>query len=181
MSTTLIGLEGAATAAPSTAHRPIAQDLAIVASVAAAAIHAIEIRTHLEWWTPSGWLFIALAVLQAALAASLIRTRVNEWVLLTAIAGTVGVIVLYVWSRTWGLAFSPGIPVHGGPRNPGKAIVPNKVREVGFTDTVALIAELATVLCACTLLTTRNRRHVTNLLTAGAAVLAALVIWHGAF
>ena len=144
--------------------RSLATDVAICLSAAAALGHAVTTPDHIEWWRASGIFFAFLAVAQGWYAWHLFRNRATPWTLMAGIWGNVGVIVLYVVSRTRGLPGSPPIGAHGAPWAPGRAIIPGAVEGIGTLDVVVLVAELLLVVVLVGLLPARHRRHTTTAL-----------------
>ena len=61
---------------------------------------------------------------------------------LATIWGTVGVIGIYVASRTVGLPMTPPVPFHGAHWVAGQAMVPNGAKYVGPLDVLTLAAEM---------------------------------------
>jgi len=91
--------------------RPILRWAAVFTLWGAAAIHASQIRNHLDEWPPAGLTFLGLAAIEAALGAVL---AFGESFSLTmgAIAVSLATIWLWALSRTIGIPFGPdaGIP-----------------------------------------------------------------------
>ncbi len=143
----------------------------------AAAIHAAVVPEHLAEAPPAGWFFITLAVVQTALAVALLRP-LPVVVLLAAIVGHLGVVALYVASRTVDLPFLPThgeehLPVAGGvgdgiPVYPGAHLEP-----VGGLDAACLGVELVMLCMLTALLPERLRSRVTTAMT-GLAVTGLL-------
>jgi hypothetical protein len=106
--------------------------------------------------------FVGLGCVQLAFAVLLVRRSVNDRTLLVGIWGTVGVILLYVASRTVGLPGTPPVPFHGGRWVPGRSIVPNGDKYVGPLDVFTLAAELVLVLTLMSMLTSGLRARTTS-------------------
>src|SRR3954470_19370094 len=142
------------------------------AATIAAAVHLYITPEHLrEWWLYGGF-FVAVTVAQLLLAALLLRgPRVG--VVLLPIWGTVGLIGIYVISRTVGLPITPpadaaghglvagavgsGVPVLPGSLPPG-------VESVAALDLLALGAELLLLLVLVGMLPSALRRLTINLM-----------------
>jgi hypothetical protein len=170
------------------AHQPVdgsradARRLALLASAAlmvlAAVIHLDVIPAHVQEWLPAAVFFGVLAVGQASMAVLLVR-RPHPITLLVAIWSSVGVVALYVWSRTSGLPFAPvdhgeghgaggshvahavGGHGNGEPIFPGQA-APTSAEPVGPLDLAALAAELAVIALLVLLLPAKYRRWTSN-------------------
>jgi hypothetical protein len=132
--------------------RLLAAGCALVAGVT----HAWVVPEHLEEWLPAGVFFVLVALAQLALVWSLRRTPDSRVVAL-ALAGTVGLVLLYVASRTVDLPFLPSaheithLPVAWGIGN-GIPVFPGEgLEEVGTPDLVCLGAELVLVGALCSL------------------------------
>jgi hypothetical protein len=155
----------------------------------AAAIHLDVIPAHVHEWLLAAEFFAVLAVGQGLLAVLLVR-RPQPITLLVAIWSCVGVIALYVWSRTSGLPFAPvahggahgAVESHAGhavgghgngvPVFPGQA-TPSSAEPVGSLDLATLAAELAVIALLVFLLPPKHRRWTGNgILVCGLAMLA---------
>ena len=104
--------------------RSMLTDLAVLLTVGAASAHALTIPGHLRSWPASGVFFTLLAAGQVALAVALFRNRFGDRLIRVALWGTVGVVLLYLASRTVGLPFTPPVAAHGSSLDPGRAIIP---------------------------------------------------------
>jgi hypothetical protein len=142
--------------------RTLTTDVAICLSVAAALAHAVTTPDHLRRWLASGVFFALLALAQGGFAAHLYRHRASPRVIMLGVWGNMSVIVLYVVSRTAGLPFAPPITAHGAPNDPGRAVIPGAVEQVGSLDLFSLIVELLLILTLVSLLPARQRRRTTN-------------------
>jgi hypothetical protein len=176
---------------PTAASTVAARWAAAAAALIAAGIHLDIAPEHLrEWWLYGGF-FLTVAAAQAALAVLVLRAP-RLIVLLGGIWGTVGLIGIYVLSRTTGLPISPpgghaghalghghavvagvlsGVPIIPGSGNPN-------VERVGSLDLTALGAELILIVALVALLSPAARRWTTNLmvvLAVGAWATGALV------
>jgi hypothetical protein len=105
-------------------------------SLSAAIAHAGVAQVHWREWWAHGAFFVVCAVLQAALAALLVR-RPRDWVAMYGIAGNLAVVAMYVYSRTNG---SPVGPHEGVPEPPGVYDMVTTAGELVLV--VALIAML---------------------------------------
>ncbi len=99
-------------------------------SLAAALIHLIAMPEHFEEWWGYGAFFLVTAVFQAAYGAVLLR-RLRPWLLYLGIAVNLGVIALWLVTRT---ASVPFFGPHAG-----------EVEDVGALDVAATSVELALV------------------------------------
>src|SRR4051795_12626234 len=147
--------------------------LAAGAALGAAAIHAYVAPEHLrEWWLYGGF-FIGVTSVQLALAWLVLR-RPTVTVLLGGIWGTVGLIGIYVASRTTGLPLAPahqhrhplvaGDFTNGVPHLPGAT--GTRVEAIGAVDLSAVAVELLLIAFLVGLLPAAARRHTTNLMMA---------------
>jgi hypothetical protein len=111
---------------------------------------------------------------------AMVRGVHSEWVLLAGIWGTVGVILLYVASRTVGVPWSPPVPFHGGRWVPGRSMVPNGDKYVGPLDVFTLVGELVVVVTSIGMLSSRSKARTMNrLLWIGLALwgAGAVALW----
>lgn len=134
---------------------------AVAFLLGAAAIHAAQIRIHLNEWDVAGYFFILSAVLQVALAVSL--ARVANWrardlrqllrslsrlpsrrLMLGVVIISAGLAAVWVLSRTVGVPFGP----HTGTTEP-----------VNRPDSVATMFEVLTVALMLPLLRRRSSRR----------------------
>src|SRR4051812_40600751 len=147
--------------------------LAAGAALGAAAIHGYVAPEHLrEWWLYGGF-FIGVTAVQLALAWFVLR-RPTVTLLLGGIWGTVGLIGIYVASRTTGLPLGPahshshtlvaGDFTNGVPHQPGAA--GTRVEAVGAVALSALAVELLLIVVLVGLLPATVRRRTTNLMMA---------------
>ncbi len=137
-------------------------------ALVAALIHALVTPEHLTEAPAAGWFFLVVTALQAGLALALLRPLPVP-VILTALVGQLGVVALYVASRTVDLAFLPThggdhLPVAGGIGN-GSPVYPGAHMEpVGVLDVACLGAELVLLAMLAALLPDRVRGRVTTLM-----------------
>jgi hypothetical protein len=87
--------------------------VAAAAGFVAAIVHALVVREHLAHWWGYGWFFTLLAAVQAVTAISLLR-RPSKRFLVALAACDLGLIALYVISRTAGVPVGP----HAGTVEP---------------------------------------------------------------
>lgn len=140
------------------ARRAIYLVSAVAFLLGAAAIHAAQIRVHLNEWDVAGYFFILSAVLQVALAVGL--ARVANWracdvrqllrslsrlpsrrLMLGVVIISAGLAAVWVLSRTVGVPFGP----HAGTSEP-----------VNRPDSIATMFELLTVALMLPLLRRRS-------------------------
>jgi hypothetical protein len=160
--------------------RSAAADLTIVSSAAAALAHLVAAPSHYTWWPAAGVFFVVLGIAQLGFGVAMLRGSRGEPLLLACIWGTVGVILLYVASRTVGIAGSPPVPFHGGRWVPGRSMVPNGDKYVGPLDVFTLVAELVLVVTSLGMLSDRSRaRTVNRLMWVGLALwgVGAFALW----
>jgi hypothetical protein len=150
--------------------------------VVAGALHLLVAPAHAaESWL-FGTFFVAVGLAQVGFAVAL-RWPLREWVLVVAVTAQVGVIALYVATRTTDLWFMPAhgaghdiehLPVAGGIGN-GVPIYPgDRIEPVGPLDLTCLAAELIVVAMLTAMLTARTRGRVTSgMALLGVAALAA--------
>ena len=149
------------------------------AAMVAAAVHLYITPEHLrEWWLYGGF-FLAVTVAQALLAVLLLRGA-GVGVVLLGIWGTVGLIAIYVISRTAGLPITPpggghGIHSHApGALGSGVPILPGSlppgVEPVAALDLVALGAELLLLGVLVGMLPSALRRLTINLMLVAGVV-----------
>ena len=97
--------------------------------------------------------------------------------MLCGIWGTVGVILLYVASRTIGIPGAPPVPFHGGRWVIGRSMVPNGAKHVGPLDLFTLVAELVLVVTLLSTLPNRLKvRTVNQLMWIGLGIWGAAMI-----
>jgi hypothetical protein len=149
--------------------------MTIICSSAAGLAHLVAAPSHYTWWPVAGVFFVALGVVQLAYGVAMVRGGATERLLLVGIWGTVGVILLYVASRTIGLPWSPPVPFHGGRWVPGRSMVPDGAKYVGPLDVFTLVAELLVVVVSAAMLSTRAKARTLNRL-----MWVGLVLWGAA-
>lgn len=159
--------------------RTVAADLVIVCSAAAGLAHLVAAPSHYTWWPVAGMFFVVLGIAQSGYALAMLRGS-SERLLLAGIWGTVGLILLYVASRTVGLAWSPPVPFHGGRWVPGRSMVLDGAKYVGPLDVFTLVAELVLVVTSAGMLSSRSRvRTMNRLMWVGLALwgAGAVALW----
>jgi hypothetical protein len=156
--------------------RPVAVDMAIVASSAAALAHVVATPSHYIWWPAAGVFFAVLGAAQLIYAALLVRGYGNRTLVMVGIWSTVGVILLYVASRTVGIPMAPPVPFHGGHWVIGRSAIPNGAKHVGPLDVFTLVAELTLALALVSTLPAGSRvRTVNRLMWIGLALWGAAI------
>ena len=159
------------------ARRPVAVDVAIVTSSAAALAHGVAAPGHYIWWPIAGVFFAVLGALQLMFAVLLLRGFEHRSLVLAGIWGTVGVILIYVASRTVGIPMAPPVPFHGGRWVIGRSAIPNGAKHVGPLDVFTLVAELVFVVALVSTLPNRSKtRTVNQLLWIGVALWGAALV-----
>ncbi|HWT22102.1 MAG TPA: hypothetical protein VN213_01225 [Solirubrobacteraceae bacterium] len=144
-------------AAPRAGALSTAALVAAAFSLSAGLVHFVYAPEHWWLWVPYGLFFLGAGLGQTALAVLLVARRVGAWIASLAIAGNLGIIVLYAISRT-----PYGAPV--GPMR-GHAELP-RLADMGTTA-----GELVTVIALLAFLPRRAARWAsTLLLLAGAAL-----------
>jgi len=156
--------------------------LAGALAVVAGAIHLAVVPEHLGDAPVLGGFFLVVGVGQLVLAA-LLQWTTRPWLLVPAIVVHVGLVMLYVVSRTADLPFVPAhdvghtvehLPIAGGVGN-GIPIFPgSRIEEVTALDLGCQLVELTLVLVLTGLLPQRIRARIATLmLCAGLVALAA--------
>ena len=154
--------------------RTFAVDTAIVCSAFAALAHFVAAPGHYTWWPAAGAFFVVLGIAQVACALLLLRGVHHQWFVLAGIWGTVGVVLLYVASRTIGLPMAPPVSAHGGRWVPGRSIVPDGAKYVGPLDIFTLVAEILFVVTLLSMLPAKVKaRAVNRLMWVGVALWGA--------
>jgi hypothetical protein len=121
---------------------------AAVMSMAAGWIHFAFVASHWRDWWAYGAFFVAAGVFQALLAPALLRWP-NPWTALAGVAGNLGIVGMYVLSRTNGIPMGP----HTG--------VVEKATVVDLTCTAGEIVLIGLLLG---MVGQTNRRWIINLL-----------------
>jgi len=142
------------------------RQLLAAALVGAALIHLAVVPEHLEEWPAAGTFFVLLSLAELATAAAVLQ-RPGRASLLLAAATSLGPLVVWAWSRAWGLPFGPD---------------PFVPEPVGLPDVAAVVLEVAALALAVLLLgrapvlagRARSSEHLGHL--ASIAVVAVTVI-----
>lgn len=162
---------------------PIAPGLRALAAVCAAVaggIHLWVVPEHYEEAWVLGTFFVLVGAGQLVLAA-ILRWVTATWFLVAAILANLGLIALYVVSRTAELPFVPPhthggdhLPVFGGVGN-GTPIYPGaRIEGVGPLDMLCLDAELGLVIALTAMLPSPLRgRLCTGMLALGLTAFVA--------
>jgi hypothetical protein len=111
-----------------------ARILAGALSAVAGLIHVKATVDHAGHYWLFGVLFGLVACAQIALAVALWRTQVPDDVLVIGVAVTIGVVIVWLVSRTVGLPIGPGA---------------GKPEQIGVSDAFAAMIELVFVAVAC--------------------------------
>lgn len=157
--------------------RTVAVDATIVLSSAAAMAHLVAAPSHYTWWPAAGVFFVALGLAQLGFAGLLWRGVVGTRTAFAGMWATVGVIVLYVASRTVGIPGAPPVPTHGGRWVVGRSIVPDGAKHVGPLDVFTLVAEVLLVITLLGMLPARLKsRSVTTLMWIGVGLWGAAIV-----
>jgi hypothetical protein len=104
--------------------------------VGAAVIHLAVVPEHLQEWPAAGAFFVLLSVAELATAAAVVL-RPGRTSLLLAAATSAGPLLVWAWSRAWGLPFGPD------------PLVPEPV---GLPDVAAVLLEVGALALAVLLL-----------------------------
>ena len=138
-------------------------------SALAGIIHFAVVPEHLHEATVEGVFFIIAGTGQLVLAVALLRGLRTPGLLLALVAN-VGLVCLYVLSRTVALPFVPPhsefhhLPVAGAAGN-GVPIFPgDRIETVGRLDLICLLAELGLLVMLVALLPAKTRRFTTDAL-----------------
>lgn len=165
------------TLAPLRRSRPFAVDSLIVLSTAAAFAHLVAAPSHYDWWPAAGVFFVVLGLAQLAYSFLLLSGVNTDRFVLAGIWGTVGVILLYVASRTIGLPWTPPVPSHGARWVAGRSIIPDGAKHVGPLDVFTLVVEVLMVVTLLGMLPGRLRTTALDrLMWIGLALWGAAVI-----
>jgi hypothetical protein len=101
------------TAMPATGGRRLAIGAAALLSLVTAWVHFAYTESHFREWWAYGLFFLVCALVQALWAPAFIRWP-HPLLALGAILGNLGVVGMYVWSRTIGVPIGPhaGVAEH---------------------------------------------------------------------
>lgn len=115
-------------------------------SLFAGYVHVAYVDSHLQEWWAYGAFFIAAANLQVLFAALLVRWP-RAWLPYAGIAGNLGIITVYVITRTSGIPLGPHRRV---------------VEEAGATDWATTAAQVGIIIALLAMLDGRPRRWIIN-------------------
>jgi hypothetical protein len=131
----------------------LAAGTAAALSLVAAWIHFSYTASHWRDWWAYGAFFLGMGIFQALCVPAIVRWPRNTWVALATIAGNVGIIGMYFYSRTTGIPMGP----HAGI-----------VEKAGAVDLATTAGEIALIAIVATMVGARSRRVILNaLLVAG--------------
>jgi hypothetical protein len=131
----------------------LAAGTAAALSLVAAWIHFSYTASHWRDWWAYGAFFLGMGIFQAPCVPAIVRWPRNTWVALATIAGNVGIIGMYFYSRTTGIPMGP----HAGI-----------VEKAGAVDLATTAGEIALIAIVATMVGARSRRVILNaLLVAG--------------
>ena len=139
---------GGASAPPQSPARTDALAVAAVGSASAAAIHAAVIGAHFNETVAAGVFFVVVTLAQAAWAVWALA-RPGRLALAAGAVGNLGVVALWVLSRTVGVWTGAGV----------------EVEHVGLLDSVATGLEVVVVACCVGVLWSGGLRRPLRLLT----------------
>ena len=172
---------------PAATREDVLAGIAGAAALAAGVIHLAVTPHHLVEAPVLGALFLLVGLGQVALALSF-QLALGVRTLVLVVVAHVGVIAVYVTSRTVELPFMPPhdaghdvrhLPVAGGVGN-GVPIYPgSRIEQLGVLDLGCLAAELVLVLAVLALLPERWRARFSTALAllAGLAVALRAATW----
>jgi hypothetical protein len=131
----------------------LAAGTAAALSLVAAWIHFSYTASHWRDWWAYGAFFLGMGIFQALCVPAIVRWPRNTWVALATIAGNIGIIGMYFYSRTTGIPMGP----HAGI-----------VEKAGAVDLATTAGEIALIAIVATMVGARSRRVILNaLLVAG--------------
>lgn len=158
---------------------------AAMGATVAGVMHLVVVPEHWSVSAPMSGFFIAVGVAQLVLAVML-RWRLPDVVLVGVVVAHLGVMGLYLASRTVDLFFVPPhdaahrmehLPVPGGVGD-GVPVYPgSRVEPVGVLDLVCLAGELVLVVSLTALLPAALRARVTTVLAAAGTAAIAWRVW----
>lgn len=135
---------------------PATPAVAAVLSLLVAWVHFAYMPSHFREWWAYGTFFLAMGLGQGLLAVGLLR-RPSRWLVLAGIAGNLGIVGMYVLSRTRGVPLGP----HAGVAEHAEAV-----------DLITTGGEILLVTILLVLLDGRARRWIVN-----ALLVAAIALW----
>jgi hypothetical protein len=126
-------------------------------SLVAGWIHLAYVGSHWDYWWAYGAFFLGTGLFQALLAPALMRWP-GSWTALIGIAGNVGIIGMYLWSRLYAI-----------PMGPHKGVL----ERIGTVDMICTGAEVLLVGILLAIVAPAQRRWALNaLLVLGVALWA---------
>lgn len=125
-------------------------------SLAAGWIHFAYVSSHWQNWWAYGMFFLVAGVFQALFAPAMLKWP-TRWTALAGIAGNLGIIGMYVMSRTYGIPAGPHIGV---------------VEKATAIDLSCTAGEIALVAILLGMVGTTSRRLIINLL-----LVVGVVLW----
>jgi hypothetical protein len=126
-----------------------------VLSLIAGWIHLAYVSSHWDYWWAYGAFFLGTGLFQALLAPALLRWP-GSWTALVGIAGNVGIIGMYLWSRLYAI-----------PMGPHKGVL----ERIGTADMICTGAEVLLVGILLAIVAPTKRRWALNaLLVMGVAL-----------
>jgi hypothetical protein len=131
---------------------------AAVLSLAAGWIHFAFISSHWRDWWAYGAFFLATGLFQALFAPAMLKWP-NRWTALVGIAGNLGIIGMYVMSRTHGIPMGPHV---------------NVVEKATAVDLSCTAGEIVLVGILLGMIGATSRRWIVNLLLVAGVALWAL-------
>jgi hypothetical protein len=126
-------------------------------SLVVAWIHFSYTASHWRDWWAYGAFFLGMGIFQAVCVPAIVRWPRNTWVALATIAGNLGIVGMYFYSRVIEI-----------PMGPHEGIV-EKARAIDLGTTAAEIAIIAIMV---TIVGSRSRRVILNLL-----LLTGIALW----
>jgi hypothetical protein len=126
-------------------------------SLLAAWIHFAYVASHWRNWWAYGLFFLAVGVFQGLCVPAILRWPRSTWVALAGIGGNLAIVAMYVWSRTIGIPMGPHYGV---------------VEKTGAIDLACTASQIAIMGILLTLVGSRSRRVIVNVL-----LLIGVVLW----
>jgi hypothetical protein len=118
-------------------------------ALVAAWIHFAYTSTHWADWWAYGVFFLATGIFQSLSVPVILRWPRNTWAALVVVAGNLGIIQMYVYSRTTGVPMGP----HEGV-----------VERTGAVDLATTAGEIVLIALMLTIVGSTSRRIIVNLL-----------------
>jgi hypothetical protein len=118
-------------------------------SLVAAWIHFAYTESHWTDWWAYGVFFLGTGIFQAVSVPVILRWPRNTWAALAVVAGNLAIVQMYVYSRTTGVPMGP----HAGV-----------VERTGAVDLATTAGEIVLVALMLTIVGSRSRRIIVNLL-----------------